>query len=357
MSPETSALDRILARPTLPALDGFRMLAVMAVVLGHAGTTGILGARHGVAGFFVLSGFLITWLLLAEHERTGSVSLRGFYIRRALRIFPAYYAFLAFSIAVDLMRGDDRILPLIWPGVFYWVNYANAWYGHSTASIAHAWSLAIEEQFYLLWPLLFLALAGRPRRWMIATLAILIAASSTWRTVAFGLLGWSADYAYNAFETRIDNLAIGCLMAVLLRSAGPRRLAASLAAHPVLPLVTIGLLHLSSSIPSGVYQFGPAFTVDALLLAVLMVQLLQLTATPPWRWLDSRVSVYLGRISYPVYLWHQWGLGLADKVHAPAGVLHLATGVGFTLALAAASYHFLETPFLRLKQRFANASR
>ena len=106
----------------------------------------------GVSAFFVLSGFLITWLLLKEYRDTGTISLRRFYTRRMLRIFPAYYVFVAASFAIDTVRGDHWRPGLGLSALLYVVNYYNAFQGHPATSIAHAWSLGIEEQFYLLWP-------------------------------------------------------------------------------------------------------------------------------------------------------------------------------------------------------------
>ncbi|MEX0870758.1 MAG: acyltransferase, partial [Aquisalimonadaceae bacterium] len=208
---------KLLNSRTIPALGGFRMLAVFSVVLAHAGYSGLFSARHGVSGFFVLSGFLITWLLLQEYETHKTVSLKHFFLRRAYRIFPAYYAFLAFSISMDLWRGNSDIEPLIWPGVFYLVNYYNAIEGHASASIAHAWSLAVEEQFYLIWPVLFLFLVRRGQAWLVAGLLGLILLVASWRSIAFSVLDLGPSYVYNAFDTRFDNLAVGCLLAVLLK--------------------------------------------------------------------------------------------------------------------------------------------
>jgi len=106
----------------------------------------------GVSAFFVLSGFLITWLLLKEDSRMGEVSLTRFYTRRVLRIFPAYYTFLGLSFVIDHLRHDTWSPALRNSAILYVVNYFNALHGHPNTSIAHAWSLAVEEQFYLFWP-------------------------------------------------------------------------------------------------------------------------------------------------------------------------------------------------------------
>src|SRR6267378_3170255 len=157
MPTRPSPLLGTLADRHLPALDGLRAIAVFTVIVYHFGIHTVPGDL-GVSAFFVLSGFLITWLLLKEQRATGTVSTRQFYTRRVLRIFPAYYVFLAASFAVDYARGQQWPPGLRLSGLFYVVNYYNAFHGHNAGSISHAWSLGIEEQFYLLWPMLFLVL-------------------------------------------------------------------------------------------------------------------------------------------------------------------------------------------------------
>src|SRR5690554_305135 len=188
--------ETILQSKKIPGLDGFRMIAVMAVVLAHSGAgTSFFSARHGVAGFFVLSGFLITWLLLKEYQSNCDVSLKNFYLRRSLRIFPAYYAFIAVSISWDLYRGNDDIRDVILPSVFYLMNYHNALEGHSSSSLAHLWSLAIEEQFYLIWPAVFLLLIKSGENAALRFLTCASIAVMIWRTVTYSLLDWGNSYA------------------------------------------------------------------------------------------------------------------------------------------------------------------
>jgi len=346
-------LETILSSKKLPGLDGFRMIAVMAVVLAHSGVaTDIFTARHGVAGFFVLSGFLITWLLLKEYEKTGTVSFRDFYMRRSLRIFPAYYAFLVASISWDLFRGNDDIHSAILPGLFYFMNYHNALEGHSTSSLAHLWSLAIEEQFYLLWPLLFLFLMGKGKQYAIGFLIIASVVVMAWRSYSFSVLDYGASYAYNAFDTRFDNLAIGCALAFLVQKKRFLRLMDGLSGQFWMPLVTLLLLFLLRQISNSHYAYGPGFTIDALLLAVLLMQLMRLSQGRFWVWLNNPISIYLGVISYPVYLWHGWGIQAGNKLGFLPEAFQICAGVLLSFMLAAGSYHILEKRFLQLKHRY-----
>ncbi|MEO9117055.1 MAG: acyltransferase, partial [Gemmatimonadaceae bacterium] len=163
----------------LPALDGLRAVAVFIVIAYHADITKGIPADLGVTLFFVLSGFLITWLLLREFDESGTISIRRFYVRRTLRIFPAYYVFAVISFALDTVLGKRWTIGLITVTFTYLVNYYNALFGHPTTSVAHAWSLAVEEQFYLLWPLVCLALLKRSRATAttaVACMVLLVAA-------------------------------------------------------------------------------------------------------------------------------------------------------------------------------------
>lgn len=156
-------LDSKLSHSHIPALDGIRAVAVFLVIGSHFGFALVPGTQ-GVMIFFVLSGFLITWLLLKENERYGSVSLAGFYKRRTLRIFPAFYVY--WLIVVTLLIGTGRAVPWphAWSSLLYVSNYYSAINGDPNNGFSHTWSLAIEEQFYLLWPLVFLMLRANLRK-------------------------------------------------------------------------------------------------------------------------------------------------------------------------------------------------
>jgi peptidoglycan/LPS O-acetylase OafA/YrhL len=317
---------------------------VLIVILYHGGLEWVPGDL-GVSGFFVLSGFLITWLLLREEGRTGTVSLKSFYIRRILRIFPAYYAFFAVSIGFDYIRGYRWDHALIYSGLFYVLNYYNALNGHPPTAIAHAWSLAIEEQFYLLWPFLFLTFR---RRKEFLTGAIVMVC--LWRTYLYGIHGVSTAYVYNAFDTRFDNLAIGCLLATLVRGGKvPRAIARP---SNFVALLAIGLLVVSRSFSPQTYHYTLGFTIDALLIAVIVIQAILLHDSICWRWLEYPVTRYIGTISYAMYLYHIWGIGAAMRLQAKLHVWPLPAAILITIVLASISYYVVEKPFLALKSRW-----
>jgi peptidoglycan/LPS O-acetylase OafA/YrhL len=347
----------VIAGSHLPALDGLRAVAVFTVVASHSNLPLRVPGDLGVSAFFVLSGFLITRLLVRERERTGEVSIRRFYLRRTMRIFPAYYAFLLLSYALDARAGQLWSNTLLVNALTYTVNYFNAFNHHPSTSIAHAWSLAVEEQFYLLWPLAFVILATRGRRALVTGVSLAALGAVAWRSWLF--LGAHVDpsYVYNAFDTRLDNLAVGCLLALAVDYDTVVAAAGRVAKRSWFPIVTLALLLTSRIATPESYHYSIGFTVDALLVATLIVQLLQLYQSRLWSWLEWPTVRYLGAISYPIYLYHQWGTSVGRRVAGDAHVFEFAAGVVATIVLASGSYYVVERPFLRLKARYAPETR
>jgi peptidoglycan/LPS O-acetylase OafA/YrhL len=346
-------LGALLSGPRLPALDGLRMVAVILVIVGHAGWEAF-PADLGVSAFFVLSGFLITWLLMKERERTGSVGLRVFYVRRAYRLLPAYYAFLAVALARHFAAPGART-DVVMPALLYYTNYFNAIHDHPMTPVSHLWSLAVEEQFYLFWPVAFAVFSRGSRALVVRFLVGAIATVALFRSWLFLGREVGTAWVYNAFDCRFDTLAVGCLAAVLSQEDRFLAVARAASRNSALPLVTIALL-LASRLggPDG-YHYSIGFTVDALLLALLMVQLMQLSGSGAWAWLDHRVPRYVGAISYPMYLWNGYAISAAHRVAQGSFIGTLAAAVAIAVALGSASYYGIEKPFLRLRDRRARA--
>jgi peptidoglycan/LPS O-acetylase OafA/YrhL len=164
-----SQLQARIRLPSIPALDGIRAIAVFLVIFYHLSNERplpVFPGPLGVLGFFVLSGFLITWLLIKEQEKTGSISLGGFYRRRALRIFPAFYVFWILAVGSHWLVHGAKNVP--WSqalsAFFYVSNYFHAMIHSSPEFIIHTWSLSAQEQFYMLWPLTFLFFSKKEER-------------------------------------------------------------------------------------------------------------------------------------------------------------------------------------------------
>jgi peptidoglycan/LPS O-acetylase OafA/YrhL len=356
MNAGTQRLYANLSRPAIPSLNGIRALAVILVILHHLGiTTWDLGSV-GVIWFFVLSGFLITWLLLKEHARQGRVSLRNFYIRRALRLLPAFYAFFAVYVGLTALIHRTSDIDQYVAAALYFNDYYRWIHPTDHLPMDHTWSLAVEEQFYLLWPAVALALGWHRRKLTIALISVIVAVAAG--RVIYQLF-FCADHnvVYYSFHTRADSLAIGCLVAVLLSKATDSQILDYVVGHWSAPVFTLLLLALTLWEESRLgfpYQHAVGLIAWPLLLAVLTVQAIAWSDCMPWRLLNLEPLVTLGAWSYGAYLWH-WPVDyvLITRFGGWSNLVRVPVAAAISFGLAAASYYLIERRFLRLKKRFS----
>jgi peptidoglycan/LPS O-acetylase OafA/YrhL len=348
------ALRAGLSRKQLPGLDGIRAIAAFSVVFYHAGVPFVSGGL-GVLIFFVLSGFLITWLLLKEDDATGNVSLRDFYIRRSLRIFPAFYAYSGLVLALSLWRHRAILWPQAIASLLYVNNYYQGLHGDPNTGFSHTWSLAIEEQFYLLWPVAFLLLRTN-RRKLIWFLAGTIAGVWVYRGVLIFVFNANQGYLYEAFDTRADHLLIGCLLAVVLRTGAVPAFWNWLIAHTWTAALTVAALAASSfaeSLYGTGYRDTIGFTLNPLLAALWIAQMIAFSEAGAWRWMNWSWVAYLGKISYSIYLYQQLVVSVPDKLLAGYPMIaRVAASAAIVILFASLSHYVIERPFLRLKARF-----
>jgi peptidoglycan/LPS O-acetylase OafA/YrhL len=338
----------------LPALDGVRAVAAFLVVFYHFGFTKISGGM-GVLIFFVLSGFLITWLLLKEDEKFGTVSLRNFYSRRGLRIFPAFYCYWLFYIALLIVRHRQILWGQAMASFFYVNNYFQAIKGDPNTGLSHTWSLGIEEQFYLLWATGFLLLRKNRKR-IAWALAGIIGSIWIYRELLVFVFKVHQGYMYEAFDTRADHLLIGCLMAVMLRSEFASKVWTAICSNVLFSLVPVLLLVASvacADMYGALYRDAIGFIVDPVLVAILITQAIAFRGTVIWAWSNFAWVRFLGRISYSIYLYQQIVLEPARKVLASYPVVvQLVAAIMAVVLTASGSYYIIERPFLKLKERF-----
>ena len=350
IAPPHTSLEPSRPPSRLAGLDGIRAIAACLVVLYHAGIE-TAPASLGVLAFFVLSGFLITWLLIQEEETSGGISLKNFYIRRSFRIFPAYYAYIL--ILVVLLFLARKPLPpsgQLISCLFYVNNYYQAIVGDPNTGLSHTWSLAIEEQFYLLWPMLFIALRSNHRR--LRFLSVLIPLLWCYRLALVLIAGVHQGYIYEAFDTRADHILAGCWLAVAMKSCVLPKTVAALQRRPVFWII-LALLTLDVALQNTVqfdYRDIVAFIAEPILVVALIVHLLENGQSLPGLVLNSAVVRYIGGISYSIYLYQQ--LVMHPLVHYLAGVplaVRLIAIFVVVFGLASVSFFLIERPFLRIR--------
>jgi len=332
-------------------LDALRGLAALAVVIFHANPAWLPMGWAAVDLFFVLSGYLITSIIMRDGDSPRF--LRTFYFRRGLRTWPIYYLIIAVVIALSPVLRR----PAYWPGLPYLLTYTQglprAWSGSATpfsTYLGHTWTLAIEEQFYLLWPALVLA-AGRRR---LALVALTCAAGSAWAR--------GHGFALDTLLARSDGLALGGWLAAVRHVPGTptRRTRGVRIALGVLGILALGTLAARQGLGAGGLGRSPGLTVLAFNLAWLGSLDFVLTHSGhptlrPLRWAPLR---QLGQVSYGLYLYHfpilliavdiGRGLGLPGKLYGLKVLAALAC-----VPVAALSWRFIERPLLDLKDRFA----
>ncbi len=323
----------------------------LARIVAGIGATG----AFGVSLFFVLSSYLITELLLREKDLFGKLDLRSFYIRRILRIWPLYFAFLALAVALQwIVPGQHVTLRAgLWFS-FLAGNWFIVFHGFPSSVIFPLWSVSIEEQFYITWPAI-VRKVSETGMLIFAGLLLLVA------TIARIYLGihhtLEGDVWCNTF-VQLDPIAAGILMAVLLKGTIPRLSRLTRAAMMLAGIIALALGSLYFGIkndPLTTARIVLGYPSVALGGTLLLLSVLRTRSGK-----GNRVLIYLGRISYGLYVFHVLGLLISNyAVHDQTAnlfrySLRVAVALMLTIAMAAVSYRWLETPFLSLKQRFTH---
>lgn len=349
-----------------PALDGFRAIAILTVMYYHLSYLvpglGFFadGGYLGVDIFFVLSGFLITSILLKEHGRFGKIDLKNFFIRRFLRLAPALWVFL-----LGLYLLGNVILPAPQAAIiyrdynfayafFYVMNIYKAATGGMTGNLNHTWSLAIEEQFYIFWSIiLFRAFnAQRSRKTIICGTVMLIGVLVLWRGFRTAM-GAGTTVLYYSTETRIDALLIGCAASMIFcwRLIPDEFFRSRLFAWITFTsIITTLLVYLSFSYSDPLLYYG-FISLFNLSIAIMILWLVTRDGTMIHKILGTAAMRWIGQISYSLYLWHYAVFEFAKKTFDSVP-MQIVVGLVISVAVAAASYYLIERPFLRLKHHF-----
>lgn len=345
----------------LATLDGWRTIAILAVVIDHVFSYQLSSdsplllsitriGPNGVSLFFAISGFLICSRLLEEHQATGRISLSGFYIRRASRILPPALTYLTIIGILGLIGWIPVSRLEWWSCVFFFRNYLSAgaittgWGGYTI----HYWSLAVEEHFYLLWPTLLVLTGPRRSRWVAAGLAAAVACWRSWdfRQAVFAKFIPGVLFASRT-DTRLDGLLLGCLAALLLTDPRWRKLFLRIMTTWTWAACVAAYLGMQLLFRRHYYTI-----FESLLLAVIVAT----TVLRPQMWAGRMLELsgmrWVGRLSYSLYLWQQFFLVPGGK-HFLSKLQWFPLNLALLLAMAGLSYRFVERPLIRLGHRLA----
>ncbi len=353
----------------LPSLDGLRATAIGFVLFGHAFhrlTLPISPAIRafidrgnlGVQIFFVISGFIITYLLLKELEGTGRIALKNFYIRRTLRIFPAFYTLILVLIVLSILGlvtlpWSDFVIAGLYlengRGLFGSVDaLSQHWY------IGHTWSLAIEEQFYVLWPSL-LAFCGASRAWKIAISLVL--AEPVLRVASYYVFPWGRTSLPTTIPFALDPLMIGALAAFAFRAPQAEPYVRRFVNAPIVAAACLISFCLDPILESK-FHSGYTLTLRPLLecvpAALLILYSVRHSNSVLGAFLNCTPMVVVGYLSYGLYLWQQlflvpWQSNLWPVQYFPLNLL-------CAFACATASYLLIERPIQKMRLRFTPAT-
>jgi peptidoglycan/LPS O-acetylase OafA/YrhL len=343
----------------IPSLDGLRGVAAMLVFVAHAGLQDTLPGGFGVTVFFFLSGYLITTLLRREYEQKRTLSFRKFYLRRLYRIFPPMYLVLLTLIALALLGviRNDMSVGGVAAQFLQYTNYYLIFSPSEEAArivpyTAPYWSLAVEEHFYLLFPLALLFLLRRLdyRR----TAAILLGVCTLillWR--CFLVMHWSLgnQYTYYATDTRLDSLLYGCIMGVWCNPALDREEKLPRGAWMALLLGGSALLLFTFVYRAPAFRETFRYTLQGIALFPIFFCAVRFPRWPLFSWLGWRVMRGLGLISYTFYLCHLAALRITHQYVDGNPLVKAVVGLAAAIAFASASYWFMERHLAALRKR------
>jgi peptidoglycan/LPS O-acetylase OafA/YrhL len=342
-------------RGVIPSLDGIRGVAILLVLFGHCGLHKVVPPGFGVTIFFFLSGYLITTLMIREYGRNGSIDLKKFYIRRSLRIFPPCYLVIAAAVLIAMAMGVTFSPGALASNLAYYTNYRMIWNSAGMVpGLGVLWSLAVEEHFYLLFPLAFATMAGWPKGRQVSVLAVACIAVLAWRCVL--VYGWGAPNTnirtYMATDSRIDGILFGCILAIGANPAYAGRAGRLLAG--TVPLA-IGVALIIGCVVYRDPSFRDSFkyTLQSLGLAPIFAWLIARNETWAFALMNSYPFRLLGLYSYTIYLTHSivlYYMG-SDLANSPAVSLPVAFSVSFLAA--AAVFQLVDRPIIALRKQFS----
>lgn len=343
---------------TIPGLDGLRAISILIVMVSHSGMQNLVPGVFGVTVFFFISGFLITTLLLREYRHEGRINIGMFYVRRLLRLYPPLIAFVGISALVWWASGH-RVDPLgLFGALFYLANYVSIFAPDAMAGLGgQLWSLAVEEHFYAVYPLVLLVLLSR-RLLVLPVLLSLCALSLAIRCyVAWQYPEFATAYNSMATETRIDAILFGAATAIVWNSPAGEAFVERWT-RPHIIVAALAAILLSLAIRDEIFRATLRHSVQEIALVPLVLAASVGTRYAfAQRLLNSALAVTIGKLSYSLYLWHLAGIAIGEFLVPGAGwrfALAMLVGWAATFLFATLSYRCVEMPFFGLRRHFGS---
>ena len=349
----------------IKSFDGIRAIAIVLVILGYGkNTVNINGnisqylstilanSSLGVRLFFVLSGYLITLLLLKEIKQNKIINIKEFHQKRIIRIFPVFYVFIIVIGILNLItKWNINLGQFVAAATFTW-NYQGLWNSNGSSAghwfLGHLWTLALEAQFYFLWPLV-LGLLGITKSRKLSLFIVLILPFI--RVGSYFLFPSQRGLLGMMFHTAIDSIMVGCYMAIINNNCKYKKLISNLK-MPTICILMLWLFLISPTLGYFIRGFGISLgiSIDAIASGLLIAWLHNNPMTIISNFLSNSVLTYIGKISYSLYLWQQLFL---TKLNTTI-MGQFPYNIGFCFLAAIISYYLIEKPFLRLKNKSRN---
>jgi peptidoglycan/LPS O-acetylase OafA/YrhL len=341
----------------IPSLDGLRAVSITIVILSHAGLGKVVPGGFGVTIFFFLSGYLITTLLRREETASGKISLSKFYMRRVFRIFPPMYGALLLGIVatyLNLLPNQVNFFPTLFQAL-HLTNYYSFWgEGAMIKGTGILWSLAVEEHFYLVFPMIcFILLKPLSLKSRALGLAVICALVLLWRYYLVVKMGVSTHRTYYGTDTRIDSILFGCIMGLFHNPVLDRKLNFSLWQSMFILALSGAMLVFSFAYRDPIFRETARYTLQGIALFPIFYLSITRSEDAIFRWLNLRPIRFIGVLSYSLYLVHHMcllsiGYTFPELGKLPAALLGIVAAVFITLAF----YYFLEQPSAKMRKKF-----
>ena len=347
----------------IPGLDGVRAIAVLLVLIAHVGWSHIIPGGFGVTVFFFISGFLITRLLLAESDKKGGIGLKDFYIRRFLRLLPALYLMLVLTWIFMLFVGRSPSFGEAFGAFTYTMNYHYAYLGMNPVDVReapweHLWSLAVEEHFYLMFPLMLLFVKKNWAKAFKIGLAVCVVVLC-WRLFTHHVLDFPHEYTYATTDSRLDSIMYGCLLSLGLH-VWPQHMSWKKLVGALPLAIGLGMLLFTFLYRTESFRETFRYSLQGIGLLILVLNLMFWPKMKVFvRMLENSIMQWIGRVSYGVYLWHiPFMMVASDYLGLKLGEWDYVTFVVIaTFIMTSISYYGMEKPIVKLRKKFGSHTR